>query len=67
LGSRAKPKSPSGKLATILAAIGGEKGATVDELVALTGWQKHTARAALTRLRQRGYPLQLIQQENRKA
>lgn len=61
------PRAVGGKLGKILAAVGAEKGATVDELVALTGWQKHTARAALTRLRQRGYPLQLIKQSDRKA
>jgi hypothetical protein len=59
--------APGGKLGKILVAIGAESGATVDELVALTGWQKHTTRAAITRLRQRGYPLQLVKRADRKA
>ena len=58
---------PGGKLGKILVAIGAANGATVEELVTLTGWQKHTTRAALTRLRQRGYPLQLIKQADCKA
>ena len=59
--------SPGGKLGKLLAAIGAENGATVEELMTLTGWQKHTTRAAITRLRQRGYPLQLIKRADRKA
>jgi Protein of unknown function (DUF3489) len=34
-------------------------GATVGELIALTGWLPHTARAALTGLRKRGYRIQI--------
>ena len=58
--------TPGGKLGKLLAAIGAENGATVEELMTLTSWQKHTTRAAITRLRQRGYPLQLIKQADRK-
>ncbi len=36
-----------------------EDGATLAELVALTGWRPHTTRAALTRLRRRGFNLVL--------
>lgn len=36
-----------------------EDGATLAELAALTGWQPHTTRAALTRLRRRGFVLVL--------
>ena len=32
-----------------------DHGATVDELIAATGWLAHTIRAALTGLRKRGY------------
>jgi hypothetical protein len=59
--------TPGGKLGKLLAAIGAENGATVEDLMTLTGWQKHTTRAAITRLRQRGYPLQLIKRADRKA
>ena len=36
-----------------------EAGATIDEIVAATGWLPHTTRAALTGLRKRGYELSL--------
>lgn len=58
---------PNGKLGLVLDAIGTDAGATLDELVAATGWLPHTARAALTRLRQRGFPIVLEIQEGRKA
>ncbi|MFL5333805.1 MAG: DUF3489 domain-containing protein [Geminicoccaceae bacterium] len=44
-----------------------KSGATLVELVSLTGWQPHTARAALTRLRQRGFKVHLREAEGRKA
>jgi DNA-binding MarR family transcriptional regulator len=50
---------PAGKLGRVLDAVAAEDGATLAELAALTGWQPHTTRAALTRLRQRGFTLLL--------
>ena len=61
------PRRPTGKLGEVLQAISAEAGATLDELTTLTGWLPHTARAAVTGLRQRGFPIQLIQQNGRKA
>jgi hypothetical protein len=43
------------KIAEVIALLEGERGATLDELVAATGWLPHTTRAALTGLRKRGY------------
>ncbi len=63
----ALPASPGGKLGTILAALGATSGATITELAGLTGWQPQTTRAALTRLKQRGFPVQLIKSADRKA
>lgn len=60
-------RHPSGKLGQVLEAISGEAGATLTEITTLTGWLPHTARAAVTGLRQRGYPVQLIGQNGRKA
>lgn len=51
------PKPPSGKLGLVLAALGTDNGASIDTLTSLTGWLPHTTRAALTRLRQRGFPI----------
>ena len=59
--------SPGGKLGQVLAAVGAPGGATLAELVGLTGWQPHTTRAALTRLRQRGHALHLDTSGERKA
>ena len=58
---------PAGKLGKVLTAVGTEPGATLVELVSLTGWQPHTARAALTRLRQRGFKVHLREAGGRKA
>jgi Protein of unknown function (DUF3489) len=45
------------KLAEVLALLGRETGASIEELTLATGWLPHTARAALTGLRKRGYTL----------
>jgi hypothetical protein len=37
-----------------------EEGATLEELTGATGWLPHTARAALTGLRKRGYNVRLM-------
>ena len=61
------PQPPGGKLGQVLEAVGGLGGATLAELVELTGWQPHTTRAALTRLRQHGHALHLDPPGERKA
>jgi len=49
--------SPRGgtKLAQVVELLQRDHGATLDELVAATGWLPHTTRAALAGLRKRGY------------
>jgi DNA-binding MarR family transcriptional regulator len=59
--------APGGKLGAVLKAIGRKRGATLAELTEVTGWQPHTTGAALTRLRQRGYPAALTEEVGRKA
>ena len=54
---RRRAARPGGKLGRVLDAVAAEDGATLAELAALTGWQPHTTRAALTRLRRRGFDL----------
>jgi hypothetical protein len=56
----APPKLPSGKLGEIHGRIAAPGGATIDDLVASTGWQPHTIRAAFSRLRRRGFPIALL-------
>ena len=60
-------KRPTGKLGHVLDAVAATRGASLAELVELTGWQPHTARAALTRLRQRGFEVSLRENDSRKA
>jgi Protein of unknown function (DUF3489) len=42
------------KISAVIDLLGRDAGATIDELVAATGWLPHTTRAALTGLRKRG-------------
>ncbi|WP_431285001.1 DUF3489 domain-containing protein [Humitalea sp. 24SJ18S-53] len=59
--------APGGKLGRVLEAAQAEDGATLGELILLTGWLPHTTRAALTRLRQRGFAFELRDIAGRKA
>ena len=56
-GVASTPTSPRGgtKIAQVIELLQRGDGATLDELVAATGWLPHTTRAALTGLRKRGY------------
>ena len=51
---------PGSKLDRVLGTLSSDKGATLDELTRATGWLPHTARAALTGLRKRGYDVRLV-------
>jgi hypothetical protein len=59
--------APTGKLGIIMTAVSSEAGATLAELSATTGWLPHTTRAALCRLRQRGFAVNLAESDGRKA
>jgi hypothetical protein len=61
------PQPPGGKLGILLAAVARPEGATLGDLTAASGWLPHTARAALTRLRQRGYDVRLADTGSRRA
>jgi len=60
-GAPASVVSPRGgtKIALVVGLIQRSVGATLDELVASTGWLPHTTRAALTGLRRRGYAVSI--------
>jgi len=47
------------KIAEVIGLLQRNRGATLDEVVAATGWLPHTSRAALTGLRKRGYDVRL--------
>jgi len=52
------------KIARVIELLQRDQGARLDELIAATGWLPHTARAALTGLRHRGYDVRLERGEN---
>jgi hypothetical protein len=55
-GSSSAPTEtkPQSKSSLLLALLGREEGATLDQMVDATGWQPHTTRAALTGFRKKG-------------
>ena len=55
-----RPPRPGSKLDRVLGTLSTDKGATLAELTRATGWLPHTARAALTGLRKRGYDVRLV-------
>ncbi len=58
---------PAGKLGAIIDLVSKESGATADELVAETGWQRHSILGALSRLRTRGFAMHLAEDGVRRA
>ncbi len=65
--ARADPSVPGGKLGLIIQRLGAKTGATADELARATGWQRHTVHGALSRLRSRGFAMQLETEGERSA
>ena len=52
--SAAPQKAPS-KQQQLAALVARDEGATLDQMIAATGWLPHTTRAALTGLKKKGY------------
>lgn len=50
--------APPTKIGQVTALLRRAGGATVDELIAVTGWLPHTTRAALTGLRKKGHSIE---------
>jgi len=54
-----RPKAPKkhSKLALLIELLSREEGASLDDITTATGWQKHTARSAISRalVKERGY------------
>jgi DNA-binding MarR family transcriptional regulator len=53
------------KQALIVAMLSKDEGATLDALIAATGWLPHTTPAALTGLRKRGYLVERSRHETK--
>lgn len=49
--------APASKIDQVITLLRREQGATLPEMVAATGWQTHSTRAALTGLRKKGHTL----------
>ena len=49
---------PTSKIAQVVALFKREEGATLAEMVAATGWQPHTTRAALTGLKKKAHAIE---------
>jgi len=68
---RARPQTqrarPGGKLGVLLDAVSRPEGSTLEDLTAASGWLPHTTRAAITRLRQRGFDVRLATMGTRRA
>ena len=58
------PIRPGTKQALLLALLRRPEGASIAEIQEATGWQPHTARAALTGLKHKGFTLMSAQREN---
>ena len=63
----ATARRPGGKLGLIVDRLERTAGATIDELVDATGWQKHSVHGALSRLRSGGFAVRLESTVGRKA
>lgn len=57
---------PGGKLGAILTALETPAGATLDELTVATGWRRKTVGGALSKLRKRGFGIELRETNRRK-
>jgi hypothetical protein len=58
---------PGGKLGMIIDRLATKRGATADELVEATGWQRHSILGALSRIKARGFDFNLDTISGRKA
>ena len=63
----AKTPRAGTKLTAVVQLLEREGGASISDLTAATGWLPHTARAALTGLRKRGYRIETARGEDRKS
>jgi len=60
----AAPTVPTNKSAAIVGLLRREHGASLPELIAVTGWLPHTTRAALTGLRKKGHAIERFKRDD---
>jgi DNA-binding MarR family transcriptional regulator len=56
--SEAGNSATTGKILQVIALLKRSEGATLAEIIAVTGWQHHSVRAAMTGLRKKGHSIQ---------
>lgn len=65
--SQASAQSPAktdSKISKVVGMLSREQGATLEEMIAATGWQAHTTRAALTGLKKKGHGIERTQRND---
>jgi hypothetical protein len=55
--------STPAKNVQVIALLKRSEGATLAEIIAITGWQPHSARAALTGLRKKGHSIERFKRD----
>lgn len=63
LADSAAPKAPS-KISEVIDLLRRKQGALLTDIVEMTGWQPHTARAALTGLKKKGHAIESRRMDN---
>jgi hypothetical protein len=58
------PAKPDSKTARVLTLLSRAEGATLPEITKLTGWQPHSARAALTGFRKKGHTVERTKRDD---
>jgi len=58
------PTKPESKAARIVAMMQRKEGATLEEMVATTGWLPHTTRAAMTGLKRKGHTITSVKTDS---
>lgn len=56
-GANTVQLKPESKTSQVIKLLKRKQGATLDEMIKATGWQKHTTRAALTGLKKKGHTI----------
>ncbi len=59
------PARPGGKLGLMMDRLAAKTGATAEDLIAATGWQKHSVLGGLSKLRARGFALRVEERAGR--